>query len=304
MKEQKRKDKGGVKIHPLFLFVGMYYALTGELFVFFLSTLVAVQHELAHALAAAKLGYRLNKVVLMPFGALIDGDLEGLRWKDEIFVALAGPFCNLCTALLFLSLWWLYPSTYPFTDTAFYASLTIFAVNLVPAYPLDGGRVLKNALFSHFCKRVEPQAAKEKSAIICKKITLLFSCCFLALFILLCVKQQVNVSILFFALFLAVSAFTKEKDSCYCKIEFSQKKALARGMPVKRVAILSSAPLKKALALIVDGEYLVLSVYDDDEEYLGELTQNELAELFSTQDVYAPISLALQKRDRKILSTA
>ena len=302
MKEEKRKDKGGVKIHPLFLFVGMYYALTGELFVFFLSTLVAVQHELAHALAAAKLGYQLNKVVLMPFGALIDGDLEGLRWKDEIFVALAGPLCNLCTALLFLALWWLYPSTYPFTDTAFYASLTIFAVNLVPAYPLDGGRVLKSALFSRFCKRVEPQKAREKSTTICKAITLLFALCFLAIFIFLCTKNMVNVSILFFALFLGVSAFTK-KDSNYCKIEFSQKKALTRGVPVKRVAILSSAPLKKALAFIVDGEYLVLSVYDDDERYLGELTQNELAELFLTQDVYASIALALQNKSKKILST-
>ena len=120
--------------------------------IFILSTLVALQHELAHAFAAAKLGYRLNKVVLMPFGALIDGDLEGLTKKDEICVALAGPICNLFTAILFVALWWMYPATYPFTDTAFYASVSIFAVNLIPAYPLDGGRVLKNLLFTHFIK--------------------------------------------------------------------------------------------------------------------------------------------------------
>ena len=49
-----------------------------------MSALVAVQHECAHAFAAAKLGYKLNAIVLMPFGAVIDGDLRGISFKDEI----------------------------------------------------------------------------------------------------------------------------------------------------------------------------------------------------------------------------
>ena len=43
-------------MHPLFLLVGVWYAVTGELFLFLLSALVAIQHECAHAFAAAQ-GY-------------------------------------------------------------------------------------------------------------------------------------------------------------------------------------------------------------------------------------------------------
>ena len=75
------------RLHPLFLIVGIWYACTGELFLFLLSALVAIQHECAHAFASARLGYKLNKIVLMPFGAIIDGDLQGISFKDEILVA-------------------------------------------------------------------------------------------------------------------------------------------------------------------------------------------------------------------------
>jgi hypothetical protein len=79
---------------------------------------------------------------------------------------------------------------------------------------------------------------------------------------------------------------------------------MQNGVEIRRVAVLDSCSIKTALRFITKGSYLVLEVYDEAENRLFNLTQNELAELFSTQDVYAPISLALQKRDRKILSTA
>ena len=79
-----------------------------------MSAIVAIQHECAHAFAAAKLGYKLNKIVLMPFGAIIDGDMSGISFKDELLVAACGPLCNLCTAIFFIALWWLKPTMYAF----------------------------------------------------------------------------------------------------------------------------------------------------------------------------------------------
>lgn len=52
-------------MHPLFLLFGVWYACTGELFLFLLSALVAIQHECAHAFASARLGYKLNKIILI-----------------------------------------------------------------------------------------------------------------------------------------------------------------------------------------------------------------------------------------------
>ena len=102
---RRRKDaaRRGARfsVHPLFLVLGVYYCFVGRLPVFLLSALVALQHECAHAFAAARLGYRLDRVVLMPYGAVIDGDLEGIGFRDEICVAVWGPLCNLITAAAF-----------------------------------------------------------------------------------------------------------------------------------------------------------------------------------------------------------
>lgn len=108
-KTRARRVRKALKVHPLFLLLGVYYCFIGELPLFLLSALVALQHECAHAFAAAKLGYRLDRVVLMPYGAVIDGDLSGISFKDEIFVAVWGPLCNLghrggvCRAVVDLS---------------------------------------------------------------------------------------------------------------------------------------------------------------------------------------------------------
>ena len=270
-----------IHLHPLFLLAGVWYAFKGELFLFFMTALVAIQHECAHAFASAKLGYKLHKIVLMPFGAVIDGDLQGISFKDEIFVALCGPLCNLCTALFFGAIWWFVPTMYAFTDTAFYSSIAIALVNLLPAYPLDGGRVLRCALTRAFLK-TRPQAEKaEKLADrICRAISLLFALAFLAIFVAQCLDATPNLTLFAFALFLGVGALgNKDKLSIYRKIDFSLHRPMQNGVEIRRVAVLESCTVKTALRFITKGAYLVLEIYDEGENKLFELTQNELAAL-------------------------
>lgn len=271
------------RLHPLFLLVGVWYAFTGELFLFLLSALVAIQHECAHAFAAAKLGYKLNAIILMPFGAVIDGDLRGISFKDEIFVALCGPLCNLFTAVFFVALWWLFPTMYAFTDTACYSSLSIALVNLLPAYPLDGGRILKCALGRAFLKRTPEESRAEKHAErICRALTLSFSALFLLVFVLQCMEKRPNITVLVFGIFLLVGAFgNREKHAVYAKIDFSYKNALKTGVEIRRVAVLGSCPVKNAFRFLARGSYLVIEVYDDNEQRLFELSQNRLSELFA-----------------------
>ena len=128
MRANEKKDGRTLSVHPLFLLAGIYACFTGSLPLYLGAVAVALQHECAHSFAAAKLGFRLNKIVLMPYGAVIRGDLSGISLKDEIAVAAAGPLCNLFTALLFVSLWWLFPDIYPYTEAAFYLSLYILSL--------------------------------------------------------------------------------------------------------------------------------------------------------------------------------
>ncbi len=258
---------------------------------FCIGALVAVQHEYAHAFAAAKLGYRLNKIVLMPYGAVIDGDIQKLSLKDELSVALAGPLANAFTAAFFVAVWWLYPTVYAFTDVACFASLSVALVNLIPAYPLDGGRIFKCLLTRALQKRgLSPTAVKRRADTVCLIFSLTIAAALLAVFICLCVQKTYNYSLLLFAVFLALGAVGNKKDRAgYVKIDFTYREAFKRGVEIKRVALSSRCTFKRALTYFESGKYLILEVYDDKENYLGELPQNELSALLLSKSVYTPI---------------
>lgn len=266
-------------MHPLFLAMGAIYCFAGRLPEFLLATLVALQHECAHAFAAARLGYGLNRVVLMPYGAVIDGDISGIGFKDEILVALAGPICNLLTAAGFVALWWLFPSVYPFTDSAARVSLGIAAVNLIPAYPLDGGRVLKAALSSRVGER--------KARRICRGVSLFAAAVLALVFIAFCFSGKFSIGLPTFALFLGAGAFGngKENRAEYAKIDFSARAAFLRGVEIKRVAVDGRCTLRRAIGFIERGRYLVLDVYDGEERFVREIAQNELAEAFENSSL-------------------
>ena len=275
-------QKTTFRVHPLFLLVGVWYAFTGELFLFLVSAIVALQHELAHAFAAAKLGYKLNAVVLMPFGAVIDGELDGISLKDEISVAAWGPLCNLITAAFFGAVWWFAPTVYAFTDTAFQASLTIALVNFLPAYPLDGGRILKCALTRAFAKRKYAAGeAETRAAKICRVVSVTFSLALLAAFTILALRGTFNFSLLSFGAFLFVGAFgNKGKEATYARMDFSVTNVLQRGAEIRRVAVTDSLPVKDALKFLSKEYYLVLEIYDAKEELSFSLPQNRLAACF------------------------
>lgn len=294
---KKRKTRL-FRVHPLFWLVGVWYAFTGELFLFFLSALVAIQHELAHAYAAAKLGYKLNRVVLMPFGAVIDGDLRGISLKDEIIVALCGPLCNFITAVFFVALWWFVPTMYAFTDVAFHSSLAIAIVNLLPAYPLDGGRILKCSLAKMLSKKhADVTLAEEKAEKFCRFLTLAFSLCLSGFFLVSCVQKNPNFSLLVFSVFLFAGFLgNKDKAAFYARIDFAQNQPLKRGIEIRRVAVLASCPVKDVFRFLSRGSYLVLEIYDEKERHLCNLPQNKLAALFEkAPSPYTPIREMVEK---------
>lgn len=274
-----------LSLHPLFWLVGIWYSFTGEALMFVMSCLVALQHECAHAFGASKLGYKLNRIVLMPFGAVIDGDLKGISVKDEIFVALCGPLCNLLTSALFIAVWWCFPDAYAYTDTACYSSLAIALINLVPAYPLDGGRVLQCLLVRAFETGADGSRAEKKSQAVCRVVTLCFALVFFTLFIVTCTQKTPNFTLLAFGGFLFVSIFgNKNRLAVYDKMDFSSINALSRGVEIKRVAVLEDREVKDVFRYLSRGSYLVLEVYSKDEKLLFTLSQNELSALFLQSD--------------------
>ena len=171
-----------MKIRLSFLVILLAIAMTVMgFFVPFVSYLFAtVLHEIAHASVAKRLGYVLNEFRLMPYGCALYGEFEWAKPSDEIRIAIAGPLCNLVLAVLCTAIWWLIPQSYPYTATFVTANVSLLFVNLLPVYPLDGGRIALGLLSKKLTRAKAYSSLRVVGYIVGISFALLFvSSCFL-----------------------------------------------------------------------------------------------------------------------------
>jgi Zn-dependent protease/CBS domain-containing protein len=116
---------------------------------FFASVLA---HELAHAIVARRGGTEVRHITLYIFGgasALAD---EPRSAREEFRIAIAGPLTSIAAAGLFAIVWLGTKlldlrSVYPVAGYLAYINLFVAVLNLLPGFPLDGGRVLRASLW-------------------------------------------------------------------------------------------------------------------------------------------------------------
>lgn len=267
-------------IHPLFFIFGLYFAFCGKVFSFLTYTLVACIHECGHYVASSKRGYKLKRVVLMPYGAVIRGDKQDFSYVDEVMIALAGPAINAATAVIFIALWWIFPEVYPFTELAVEASLTIAIINMLPAYPLDGGRVLLATL--------SLKMSRKTALKIVKAIGVIVSAAMLGLFVYSCFTT-LNVSLLFFSSFMLFGNLFLPKDNVYTRIcSYYSPESLKRGKIVKRVAINERTLVRDLFGYIENGYLLEVEIVGEKKKAV--LSCDKTAKIIMEGDIYRSVS--------------
>jgi Zn-dependent protease/predicted transcriptional regulator len=124
-------------------------------FIMFFSVLV---HEIAHSILAQRYGIKVREIVLFVFGGVSDISVEPKDYRKEIKMAAAGPLTSFILAGVSGSLFFILssdyvPLMYPAKDTLlpilFYTAIVntgLGAFNLIPAFPSDGGRILRSLL--------------------------------------------------------------------------------------------------------------------------------------------------------------
>ncbi len=112
-----------------------------------------VFHEFAHSLMARQFGLSMRGITLFIFGGVAQMEKEPPSPRAEFLIAIAGPISSFLLAVIFLFLetiargsGWPDP-VIGVTDTMVLINMTVAIFNLVPAFPLDGGRVLRAALW-------------------------------------------------------------------------------------------------------------------------------------------------------------
>jgi Zn-dependent protease/CBS domain-containing protein len=180
-----------------------------------------VLHELGHALVGVRAGVPAKAIILLPIGGVTLLDeaqrpLEpgGLTWKRDIRIALAGPLVNLVIAVAAgavllavvpeIQLWakpYVYSGNLP--RSLVWANLGLALFNLLPAYPMDGGRVLR-ALFS---RRMDPVRATRRAVSIGQA--------FATVFMLIGIVWPSYVGLTMIGFFLFIAAQLEERSAVF-----------------------------------------------------------------------------------------
>ena len=232
-----------------------------------------ILHEFGHALTARRYGVLTRDITLLPIGGVARLDRFPRKPSQEVAIALAGPAVNVVLAAILYSYMRFSPDTYDFSNPAllersFTARLFVFNVvvtgfNLIPAFPMDGGRVLRALLAT----RLDYVRATQIAAGIGQGIAVLFAAAGL---------WGNNPVLILIALFVFLAAGQESS--------MAQMRTAFDGVPVANAMITdfrtlrADQPLERAVEMLLDGhqqDFPVLGARDGDPP-VGILTRRDL----------------------------
>lgn len=132
-----------LKINPFLWIIVFLAIITGYFRTLILLFSIIFIHEMGHVIAAYYFKWRIKKIELLPFGGVAEVEEYGNRpFKEELVVVLAGPFQHiLMLAFAYIShhLGWMEKDFY---KTFVEFNIMLLTFNLLPVWPLDGGKLL------------------------------------------------------------------------------------------------------------------------------------------------------------------
>lgn len=131
-----------IKVDLKIFLIIILYILTKNIEVFAMSFIFILLHELGHAITGITLGLKVKKININVFGLSIEFENYGKeRINNKIIIDMAGPAINIISfivAVIFKN------------EEIAYINILLAIINLLPIYPLDGGRIVKNLLLKKY----------------------------------------------------------------------------------------------------------------------------------------------------------
>ena len=261
-----------------------------------------VLHELGHALMARRFGIQTRDITLLPIGGVARLERMPENPVQELWVALAGPAVNVVIAIVLfvvLGLWFglaLFSDLRVLSDTlmaggsfllpVMLANVALVVFNLVPAFPMDGGRVLRALL----AQTIDYVRATRIAARIGQTLAVLFG--ILGFFH--------NPFWLFIALFVYLGA---EQEAHMVRV-----RSVMRGVPIREAmvtrfrTVAPEEPLSSVIGELVAGGQQDFPVMDED-RLVGMLTRKDLLAAIAEGKHAVPIA-DVMRRDCRMVDEA
>jgi Zn-dependent protease len=251
---------------------------------------IIVLHELGHALAARRYGIATEDITLLPIGGV--ARLEGMPEKpqQELVVALAGPAVNVVLAFVF---WMLIRSSAALTSLTHFqlvggsllsnlltANIMLAVFNLIPAFPMDGGRVLRALL----ALKLDYARATHWAATIGQAMAFMAGAVGLA---------KMNPFLVFIAIFVYLGA---EQEADMVKVQTALD-----GVPIRKVMIRDFKTLSphdtlsRAVAYVLEGFQQDFPVVDQG-RVVGILTRQRLLTALARRGENLTVGQAMERR--------
>lgn len=262
--------------------------VTGVAFILALF-LCIVLHEFGHALMARRFGIATRDITLLPIGGVARLERMPDKPVEELWVALAGPAVNVVIAAL-LYMWlsvtngWrpvgeLSTTDGPFLERLLVVNVFLVGFNLLPAFPMDGGRVLRALLAT----RMEYTRATQQAAAIGQGMAFLFG--FLGL--------MGNPFLVFVGLFVWIGAAQEAS--------LAQITSALAGIPVRRAMITDFRVLAPGDTVGDAVDRLLASAQTDfpvvqDGHVVGLVTQADIPRALGRASPQTPVS-EMMRRD-------
>jgi Zn-dependent protease/predicted transcriptional regulator len=257
----------------------------GFLLVLFLTV---VLHEYGHALTARRYGIKTRDITLLPIGGVARLERMPEKPLQELWVALAGPAVNLVIAAFIFTYLALSNSLTPLeglTDTSgsfierlLSINLTLALFNLLPAFPMDGGRVLRALL----ALRLDYVRATQTAASIGQGMAFLFGI----------VGLFSNPFLVFVALFVWIGA---QQEASMVQMKYA-----LGGIPVRQAMLTDfkvlhpADRLSQAVEYILGGSQQDFPVYDGD-QVTGIVTRADIVSALARRGEDATVSNLARK---------
>lgn len=130
-----------IRIHLLLVIMMVIFAISGQLTEAMVSLASVIFHEWCHAVVALKLNWYVKEIELLPFGGVAKMERLCAGGIDEILVVIAGPIGSAVMSGICYMI-----DENGITSMLAEVNLMLALCNLIPAYPLDGGRILHSVL--------------------------------------------------------------------------------------------------------------------------------------------------------------